>query len=170
MMKKFWRWLMVLLVGAGVAFGPGASTCWARPNPPFEGHGHHRDKEKKDHDRGHGRHEHWDHGRHRGWERDRRGRYRFDEVDRRELVRYYRAHRHERWFRRPVPRGLALGYGRVLGPRYRRYCRPLPVVMLRVLPPPPPRCHYFLFGGNVVLVDSGYRVQDFIQLNFNIGG
>ena len=64
---------------------------------------------------------------------------------------------------------MALGYGYVLEPRYRRYCHPLPVVMLRELPPPPPRCHYFLFAGNVVLVDNGYRVQDYIQLNFNLG-
>jgi hypothetical protein len=168
-MKKYWQYLMVLLVGAGLGLGPGALMGWARPNPPFHGHGHGRDKDKWKHDKKHGHKEHRDNGRHRGWDRDREGRYRFNDYDRREFVRYYREHRDERWFREPGPRGVAVGYGYVLEPRYRRYCRPLPVVMLRELPPPPPRYHYFLFGGNVVLVDSGYRVQDFIQLNFNIG-
>jgi len=42
--------------------------------------------------------------------------------------------------------------------------------MMRELPPPPAHCHYFMFGGRVLLLNSGYRVQDFIQLNFNFGG
>lgn len=165
-MKKSLQFLMVLMVGAGVVLGTGALTAWARPNP-LNGPDRHDDRE--DHDRGRGHREHWDRGRHRGWERDREGRYRFDAYDRRRVERYYREHRDERWFRDDGPRGLALGYGHVLAPRYRRYCRPVPPVMLRELPPPPPRCRYFLFGGRVVLFDSGYRVQDFIQLNFNIG-
>lgn len=168
-MKKTFRWLTILVVTAGVGLGSGALAGWARPNPPFDGHGRDRHEDRDSHDRGHDRREHWDHGRHRGWERDARGRYRFDSYDRREVVRYYREHRHERWFRERGPRGFALAYGRVIALRYHRYCRPLPPVMLRELPPPPPRCRYFLFAGNVVLVNGGYRVQDFIRLSFNIG-
>ena len=175
-MKKFLRFLTILMVGAGVALGPCALRSLARPNPPFDGHehghgrGHGRDKDWKDRGswhEGHGR-EHWDNGRHRGWYRERDGRYRFDEDGRRAFVAYVRDHRDERWFHEGGPR-VAIGYGYVVGPRYRRYCRPLPPPMLAELPPPPPRHHYFIFGGNVVLVDSGYRVQDFISLNFNFG-
>lgn len=168
-MKRPWKFLIVLLVSAGVVLGPGMLTGWAWPNPPFNGRGRDRGRDKEDHDRGRDHNKHWDHGRHRGWERDRRGRYRFDNDDRREVVRYFREHHRERWFHERGPRGVALRGGYVLAPRYRRYCHPLPVAMVRELPPPPPRCHYFLFSGNVVLVNSGYRVQDFIHLNFNIG-
>ena len=175
-MKKSWKFVMVLLVGAGVVLGAGAQAGWAWPKSPLPSPDRHEGRE--DHDRGRdhrdhrdrGEHRGWYRGRHRGWDRDNRGRYRFNENDRREVVRYYREHRDERWFRDDDgPRGLALGYGAVLAPRYRRYARPLPPVMLRTLPPPPPRCRYFLFGGRVLLMNSGYRVQDFIQLNFNLG-
>jgi hypothetical protein len=167
-MKKLQRFLMVLMVGAGVALGPAAVSTLARPNPR-DGHGHGRDKEWKHHDRrheGHGR-EHWDNGRHRGWYREGGGRYRFNDDGRRAFVAYVRDHRDERWFRERGPRGVRIGLGFVVAPRYRGYCRPLPPPMLAELPPPPPRHHYFIFGTNVVLVDSGYRVQDFISLNFN---
>jgi hypothetical protein len=43
-----------------------------------------------------------------------------------------------------------------------------PVALVRVLGPPPPGCRYFLFGGNVILVDSGYRVFDVINLELNL--
>ncbi|TAM81469.1 MAG: hypothetical protein EPN47_11980 [Acidobacteria bacterium] len=176
-MKKFQQFVMVVLVGAGVALGPGSLAGWARPNPPFDGHdhdhGHGRDKEWKHRGswhEGHGR-EHWDNGRHRGWYRDGRGYYRFDDDDRRGFVAYFRDHEDEDedWFREPGPPGVVVGYGYVVAPRYRGYCHPLPAAMLEELPPPPPRHRYFIFGGNVVLVDNGYRVQDFISLNFNFG-
>ena len=168
-MNNPWRFLMVLLVGLGVALIPGASNGWTRPAPAFPGYGH--DRDDHGHGRGHRDHEkeHHDRGRHRGWDRDREGRYRFDDYDRREVEHYYVEHRDERWFRERGPRGVALGYGYVLEPRYRRYCHPLPPVMLGELPPPPPRFRYFLFGGNVVLVDPGYRVHDFIHIGINIG-
>jgi hypothetical protein len=170
-MKKFQRFLMVLMVGAGVALAAGALSGWARPNPPFDGHGHGRDKEWKHHDERHERHghgrEHWDNGRHRGWYREGNGRYRFNQDGRRAFVAYVRDHRDDRRFQERGPRGVVVGLGYVVAPRYRGYCHPLPVAMLQELPPPPPRNHYFIFGGNVVLVDSGYRVQDFISLNLN---
>ena len=169
-MMKFQRFLMVVLVGAGVALGPGSMASWARPNPPYDGHGHGRDKDK---DKGkewkhHEKHEHWDNGRHRGWDHDRAGRYRFYDDDRRGFVAYVRDH-DERWYHEPAPRGVVVGYGYVVAPRYRGYCHPVPVAMMEELPPPPPRHRYFIFGGDVVLVDDGYRVQDFISLNFNFG-
>lgn len=165
-MKKPWRFLTVMLVGACVGLGPVALKGWTRPNPPIPKHGPDRDKDK--HDRGHGHHEHWDNGLHKGWYRGHDGHYRFDDHERVEVVRFYREHRDERWFREPAPR-VVFAYGHVLEPRYRPYCHPLPVVMLQELPPPPPRCRYFLYGGNVLLVDDGYRVHDFIQLTFNFG-
>jgi hypothetical protein len=165
-MKKFQRCLMVLLVGAGVALGPGALAGWARPNPLPE-HGHGRDRDREHHGKGHHEREHWDNGRHRGWYREHGGRYRFNDDGRRVFVAYFREHHNERWFHERGPRGVALRYGYIVEPRYRRYCHPLPVAMLEELPPPPPRHRYFIFGGNVVLVDDGYRVQDFIQLSFN---
>lgn len=170
-MKKLQRFLMVVFVGAGVVLGPGAGAGWARPNPPYDGHdhGHDKDKEWKHHGKGHGEHEHWDNGRHRGWDHDRAGRYRFYDNDRRGFVAYVREHNEEHWFREPAPRGVVIRYGYVVGPRYRAYCHPVPVAMLEELPPPPPDYRYFIFGGNVVLVDNGYRVQDFISLNFNFG-
>ncbi len=171
-MRKYLQFLFVLLVGAGVMLGPRALTAWAHPNPAYRHDGHGRDDHDRGrghYDRGRGHREHWDNGRHRGWDRDREGRYRFDDYDRRVVVRYYDEHRDDRWFRDPGPRGFALAYGSVLEPRYRRYCHPLPPVMLEELPPPPPDYHYFIFGGRVVLFDGGYRVHDFISLNFNFG-
>lgn len=165
--NRHWRLLMAVLVGIGVALTPGTLAVWARPNPPFRGHGH--DRGNRDHDRGNRDHKKENRGRHRGWERDREGRYRFDSYDRRAVMTYYQEHRNERWFRERGPRGLALAYGQVLAPRYRRYCHPLPPGMLRELPPPPPRFRYFLFGGDVVLFDPGYRVHDFIHIGINIG-
>ncbi|HEX5412066.1 MAG TPA: hypothetical protein VFZ27_09405 [Terriglobia bacterium] len=166
-MKKFQRFLMVVLVGSGVALGPGAVAGVARPNRPYDqhdhGHGHH--KERKDH----AKHEHLDNGRHRGWDHDRAGHYRFYDRDRRDFAVYVREHQEERWFRGPAPRGVVLRYGYVVVPRYRVYCHPVPVAMMEELPPPPPSYRYFIFGGNVVLVDNGYRVQDFISLNLNFG-
>jgi hypothetical protein len=165
-MKKFQRFLMVVLVGAGVALGPGSLAGWARPNALPE-HGHGRDKDKEHHGKKNHEREHRDNGRHRGWDRDHAGRYRFNDDDRRGFVAYARDHRDERWFHERGPRGVVVGYGYVVAPRYRGYCHPVPVAMLEELPPPPPRYRYFIFGGNVVLVDDGYRVQDFISLNFN---
>jgi|GEM_PF-2805847 len=170
-MKKFLRFLVIFMVGAGVALGPAAVSGWTHP---FDGHehGHGRDHDREERHRGrwhHEReHEHWDNGRHRGWYRERDGRYRLDDGYRRGFVAYVRRHRDERWFRDDGPR-VAMRFGYVVAPRYRRYCRPLPPPMLEELPPPPPRHHYFIFGGNVVLLNSGYRVQDFISLNFNFG-
>lgn len=171
LMKREWRFLLALLVGLGVVLAPGAVAGWANPAPSPNGYNGRWDHD--DHDRGrdhHGRErEHHDRGEHRGWRRDHEGRYRFNEYDRRSVDEYYREHRDERWFRERGPRGFALGYGVVLEPRYRRYCRPMPPMMLRELPPPPPGLRYYIFGPNVVLVDPGYRVHDFIHLSINIG-
>ena len=171
-MKKSLQFLLILLVGAGVALGPSALAAWAHPNPGYrhDDHGRDRDERGRGHyDRGRGHREHWDNGRHRGWDRDHGGRYRFNDYDRRAAVRYYDEHRDYRWFRDPGPRGVVLSAGYVLAPRYRGYCHPLPPVMLEELPPPPPDYRYFIFGGRVVLFDGGYRVHDFISLNLNFG-
>lgn len=51
--------------------------------------------------------------------------------------------------------------------RQRSY--PAPVEMVRTFSPPPPGYRYVVIGGNVVLVDDGYRVQDVISLHINFG-
>ncbi len=170
-MKKFQRFLWALLLGLGMALSPGALTGFAYP-PQGRGndHGNHgrdkkRERGREDRGRGHGNAQ-GNRGLHKGWYRDNRGYYRFNNDDRRMVDNYFRDHR-GRW--EHGPRGYALGYGHVIGQRYRRYFAPVPVVLVRQLPPPPPRCRYFLFGTNVVLVNSGYRVQDFIHIGINIG-
>lgn len=169
-MKISWKFLMVLLVGAGVALGPSVQLGWAHPRSPDRHDGREDRGRGRDH-HDNGEHRGWERGRHRGWYRERDGRYRFSDNGRRDMERYFRDHRDDRWFRGDdAPRGYVVRYGAVIGRRYRRYCRRLPVRMLRELPPPPPRCHYFMFGGRVLLLNRGYRVQDFIQLNFNFGG
>jgi hypothetical protein len=157
------RFLVILLVGLGVTLAPGAVTSFARHDPPFQGRGN----EGEGHGRGNQGHEKENRGKHKGWERNREGRYQFNNEDRQVVDNYYREHRNERF--EPGPRGYALGYGQVIEQRYRRYCRPAPVVLVREMPPPPPGFRYFLFGGNVVLLDGGYRVHDFIHIGINIG-
>ena len=101
-------------------------------------------------------------------ERERDGRYRLNDYNRHAVDVYYRDHRSEfrqRW----RGAGPPIAYGYVIERPYRRYCRPVPVVLLRELPPPPPGFRFFLLGGNAVLLDDGYRVQDFIHLDINIG-
>jgi hypothetical protein len=44
LIKKQWRLLMVPSGGLGVVLAPGALTGWTRPDPPFHGYGHDRDK------------------------------------------------------------------------------------------------------------------------------
>ncbi len=165
-MTKNLRFGLILLVGLGVVAVPGALPGWTSPPLP---HRHDRDKEHHRHDRGRHEHERHDRGLHRGWDRDREGHYRFNTYDRRAAEDYYRRHRDYRWFRQRAPRGFAFAYGRVIEPRYRRYCHRVPAMMLREMPPPPRGLRYFLFGGRVVLVDGGYRLHDFIQLNFAFG-
>ncbi len=160
-MKRL-RWLTTLCLGLSVLV-VGAAMSFASPNPPFQGWRHEDNHgQAKKHQR-----EKKDRGLHRGWKRDKEGRYRFDDRERRQVDTYFRDHRRERW--ENPPRGYALGYGHVIEQRYRRYCRPMPVVLVREMPPPPRGLRYFLFGTNVVLVDSGYRVHDFIHIGINIG-
>jgi hypothetical protein len=175
-MKKYLPFLMVLFIGSAVLLAPGAPAALAHGGPPPWAGG--RDRHDRE-DHGRDRHQRNDHRENRGrrqrWERDRRGRYRFDDQDRRDVVAYFQSHRDDRRFRerwRNDDRGFypPVAYGYVIGPRYRRYCRPLPPGLVEELPPAPYGFRYFFFGGNVVLVDNGYRVQDFIHIAFNFGG
>ena len=167
-MKKHLLFLIALFVACSILAAPGASTAFAAGGRPgWAGDEHHG---RDDHDRG--RHDRGEHrGRRQKWDRERDGRYRFNNDERRAAFNAYLEHRGDRDFREhwrgdDAPR---IGYGYVIGPRYRRYCRPVPVYMMEELPPPPYGYHYYLFNGNVVLVDDGYRVQDFIHLDINLG-
>jgi hypothetical protein len=62
---------------------------------------------------------------------------------------------------------IAPGYVFDAYARQRAY--PAPVEMVRVFSPPPPGYRYLAIGGNLVLVDDGYRVQDVIRLQINFG-
>jgi hypothetical protein len=157
-MKRHLSFLSALFVAAAIFMAPGASTTFAKGGPAWAGgkeHGEHHDR---------GRHL----GQRKQWERDHEGRYRFRDDDRHAVDVYYRDHR--RYFReRWRGEGPPLAYGYVIERPYRRYCRPVPVVLMDELPPPPPGLRYYVLGGNVVLVDDGYRVQDFIHIGVNIG-
>ncbi len=167
-MKKHLLMWMSLFVACSILVGPGASTLLAKGGGPAWARG--GDREHGDRDR-HGRndrHKKDNRGQRKKWEREHDGRYRFNDYERRAADNYYREHRsdfRERW----RGEGPPIAYGYVIERPYRRYCRPVPVVLLRELPPPPPGFRFFLLGGNVVLLDDGYRVQDFIHLDINIG-
>ncbi len=163
-MKKRLPLWVTLFVACSMMAAPGASTLLAKGGPPaWAG-----DRDK--HDRG----EH-DRGEHRGqykkWNRERDGRYRFDDDDRRRVDVYFRDHRdeyREHW-RRYDDDAPRVSFGYVIGRPYRQYCEPVPGYLYQELPPPPPGYRYFLYYGNVVLVDDDYRVQDFIHVDLNFG-
>ncbi|MGE5327606.1 MAG: hypothetical protein ACM3NO_11250 [Deltaproteobacteria bacterium] len=163
-MKKHLSFLSALFIAATLFLAPGASTAFAKGGPPWARGG-------DDHGRRHG-HERDDHewknrGQRKKWARE-NGRYRFDDDDRRSVDFYFRDHRgyfRERW----RGEGPPLAYGYVIERPYREYCRPVPVALYDELPPPPPGLRYFVLGSNVVLVDDGYRVQDFIHIGINFG-
>ena len=50
----------------------------------------------------------------------------------------------------------------------RRLLYPPPPALVRGFGPPPPGCQYFVFGGHLVILDPGYRVQDVIHLELNL--
>ena len=172
-MKKHLLMWMTLFVACSIFVAPGASTLFAKsghawaqgrsggPRGPEPGKRGRRDKQEqrgKKENRGH----------RKKWEREPDGRYRFNDYNRHAVDVYYRDHRSEfrqRW----RGAGPPIAYGYVIERPYRRYCRPVPVVLLRELPPPPPGFRFFLLGGNVVLLDDGYRVQDFIHVDINFG-
>jgi hypothetical protein len=165
-MRKHLPFLIVLFMVCSILGAPGASTLLAKGGPAWarggdQGHGDHGNRDE------HGRKE--NRGQRKKWEREQDGRYRFKDSDRRAADDYYRGHRsefRERWRGGDAP---PLAYGYVIEPRYRRYCRPAPVYLVRELPPAPYGYRYYLFNGNVVLVDDGYRVQDFIHFDINLG-
>jgi hypothetical protein len=65
--------------------------------------------------------------------------------------------------------GNRLQPGYVLDRDMRRMSRPAPSVMIRGLGGVPRGYRYIIIGGNVVLVDSGYRVHDTIRFELNFG-
>lgn len=167
-MKRFWRLLTGLAVASSFLLAPAVVNAFARPLPLPQDHGHGQENEEHGHGKKEHRHQKENRGQRKKWERDQRGYYRFDNSDRRLVTDYYRDHRYA-YERERIPRGLHLGWGTVLEPRYRPYCHPVPVALVEELPPPPEGFRYYLFDGNVVLLDDGYRVHDFIRLEFNFG-
>ena len=160
-MKRHTLFVTALFVGSLMLVAPASSTLSAKGGPGWarggdRDHGEHRGKEN--------------HGQRKKWERERDGRYRFADYDRHAADSYYREHYRDRVFRRHWREGgPAIAFGYVIEPSYRRYCRPVPVTLVRELPPAPYGYRYYIFNGDVVLVDDGYRVQDYIHLGINIG-
>jgi hypothetical protein len=163
-MKKHLSFLSALFAASLIFVAPGASTAFAKGGPPAMARGGDKDHGDRGH---HGKKE--NRGQRKKWERDHDGRYRFNDDARHAAENYYRDHRsefREHWRGDDRP---PIAYGYVIESRYRRYCRPVPVTLVRELPPPPEGFRYYLFNGNVVLLDDGYRVQDFIHLSVNLG-
>jgi hypothetical protein len=167
-MRKHLSFPGALLIAATIFLAPGASTAFAKAGPAAMGRG--GDRDHGDHDRDkHGKHDNGKHlGQRKQWDRDHEGRYRFRDDDHHAVEAYYR--NHQKYFRnRWRGEGPPLAYGYVIDNQYRRYCRPVPAALIGELPPAPGGFRYFVLGGNVVLVDDGYRVQDFIHIGINLG-
>jgi Ni/Co efflux regulator RcnB len=58
-----------------------------------------------------------------------------------------------------------LQVGFVFDNEWRHRAHPVPVDLMAELPPPPRGYHYYVVGGHIVLVDSGWRVADVININ-----
>ena len=58
--------------------------------------------------------------------------------------------------------------GYIIEPAWRTRLYPAPVELVRVFPPPPPRYRYMVLGGQVLLLDTGFRVADVIGLEMNM--
>ncbi len=69
-----------------------------------------------------------------------------------------------------LPPGLErrLEPGWVIEPEYRPQLYPVPIELQRRFAPPPDGYAYFTFGGNVLMVDAGFRVADVIRLGVTI--
>ena len=59
--------------------------------------------------------------------------------------------------------------GYVLDNDMRGMSRPAPIEMTRGFGPAPRGYRYVVIGGNVVLIDNGYRVHDRVHFDINIG-
>ncbi|MBI4469982.1 MAG: hypothetical protein HY650_11750 [Acidobacteria bacterium] len=102
------------------------------------------------------------------------GQRHFDDHHRRVVFDWYRDNR------RHAPRGfrgrdrLAPGFegriraGALLDRDLRRWAYPVPIGLRRSLPPPPYSYRDVVIGGNVVLIDDGYRVRDLIRLDIRL--
>src|SRR5215475_15633165 len=138
---SFNKWFCLLAAGA---FALGTQSAVAQGHGNGHGHGQekHADKENKGH--GHDRDD-WDH-------------HSYREHDR-ELHDWYRVH-YDR-----LPPGLAKkdrlppGLERqlvtrgTLPPGLQKKIQPVPVELVRELPPPPPDCRHVFVGGSLVLVN-----------------
>lgn len=58
--------------------------------------------------------------------------------------------------------------GYIIEPAWRTRLYPAPVELVRVFPPPPPRYRYVVLGGQVLLIDVGFRISDVIGLEMNM--
>jgi opacity protein-like surface antigen len=101
-------------------------------------------------------------------------RYRqFNAKQRQYATTYYNQNRNHEIFRpdrrwnNDYENRLQPGY--VLDNDMRGMSRPAPIEMTRGFGPAPRGYRYVVIGGNVVLIDDGYRVHDAIRFSINIG-
>ena len=97
----------------------------------------------------------------------------FRDDQRQYANKYYGQYQRNRAFRRDSrwndDYGTRLQPGYVLDRDMRRMSRPAPGAMIRGLGGAPRGYRYIIIGGQVVLVDSGYRVHDAIRFELNFG-
>jgi Ni/Co efflux regulator RcnB len=119
-------------------------------------------------------------GRGRGNDQQNRGQAKkaarqFADRDRQAARQWYQQHRARpaRGFRDtdrlPPQYETRIAPGYVFDAYARQRSYPAPVEMVRGFTPPPPGYRYLVIGGNVVLVDVEFRVQDVIRFDFILG-
>ena len=106
---------------------------------------------------------------------------RFDDHDRQVAHNWYVHEHRDPYQASDLPPGLRdrdrlppawerrLRRGYVIDRGWRERVYPAPSELVRVFAPPPPGCRYVLFGGQLLLVDRGYRVFDVIHLEIDFG-
>ena len=124
------------------------------------GHGDH-----EEHGYGESHEHHGDHGKHLA-----KGHYKFDTHDH-EITRAWCVEHRDRLpvgFRtvdRLSPQLEArLRIGSVLDVQLRPLIQPVPVDLVRLLPPPPVDLRYMAIGGHVALLDAAHRLHDLLPL------
>ena len=106
---------------------------------------------------------------HGGKDNDRR----FNDHDRQFAHEYAQRHKDDRGFRDrdrlPEKYESRIHDGYVMDKYMRQQCRPAPPDLIRGMAPAPYGYRYVVVGGQVCLIDRGYRIHDTIGLELNLG-
>jgi hypothetical protein len=164
-MKTRW-WMAVCVAALYVLFA--GSVVVAQGHEHDNGHGDEHHDQGHDHDNGHGHaYGHENHEHH--WDPHHP---RFDDHEREVSRDWWADHRDHPVVgfrvedRLPTAWEPRLQVGFVFNRDWRARCHPVPPDLYAELPPPPRYYRYYVIGGNVVLVDRGWRVADVINIAF----